>query len=252
MQEEKSNFFKDVKKSIVNFDKYEDFAISKTGNSIKYILILMFIFSVIIYALFLYKFSVSDEEGLNFFKNNILNLNYDQEEISIEGIDSVIVQNKNNTIIPVWIFILYLTSALVDAAILAILGIIISRVARVKIPYKANFNMAVHALTLSIILEAIYILVHSFTGFEIRYFNFMYTAISYIYMIVAILMIKTDLINKQLELIKLQEEQQKVREQMQNENEKENQEKPKKKEKKNDDKQNDNDEEEGNIGTSEV
>ena len=42
----------------------------------------------------------------------------------------------------------------------------------------------------------------------------MYSTISYIYVIVAILMIKTDFIQRQMELIKLAQEQEKVREEM--------------------------------------
>ena len=42
----------------------------------------------------------------------------------------------------------------------------------------------------------------------------MYSTISYIYVIVAILMIKTDFINRQKELIKLAEEQEKIKEEL--------------------------------------
>ena len=72
--------------------------------------------------------------------------------------------------------------------------------------------MALHALTLPTILNLIYIIVNLYTGFNIEYFQVMYSAISYVYIITGILMIKADFIKKQLELNKILEEQQKIRE----------------------------------------
>ena len=220
---DKHGFFSQIVKSIKDFDKYEDFAIEKTGKSMKYICLLILIFAIVVYVLFLYKFSISDTDGLSFFKENILNINYSQQELNLDNIDSIIVQSKHNVVIPIWIYILYLTSFLVDAVILGVVGYIISLISRIRIKYKACFNLAVHALTLPIILELIYMVINSITGYEIKYFNWMYTCISYVYMIVAILMIKTDFINRQLELIKLEKEQQKVREELQKQDEQEEQ-----------------------------
>ena len=71
--------------------------------------------------------------------------------------------------------------------------------------------MGVHALTLPIILNILYIILNAFTGYTIKYFQIMYTAISYIYMVAAILIIKSDYIKRQMELDKLKSEQEKVR-----------------------------------------
>lgn len=114
----------------------------------------------------------------------------------------------------IYIYIIYFISTLLDAVMLAILGFIFARIVGIKIKFKATFSMGIYALTLPIILNVIYIMVNAFTGFNVKYFQWMYTTISYIYMIVAILMIKTDLINKQVELMKIVEEQEKVREEL--------------------------------------
>ena len=114
----------------------------------------------------------------------------------------------------IYMFILYFISTLVDSIMLAILGYIVARIFGIKIRFKATFNMGIYALTLPIILNLIYIIVNAFTGFEVKYFNWMYTSISYIYMIVAILMIKADFINKQAEVMKIMEEQEKVRKEL--------------------------------------
>ena len=71
--------------------------------------------------------------------------------------------------------------------------------------YQAVFSMSIYALTLSIILNMIYILINIFFDFEIKYFQVMYTAIAYICLAAAIFMIKSDFIKKQLELTKIME-----------------------------------------------
>lgn len=116
-----------------------------------------------------------------------------------------------------YMFLVYTITTLFDVIILALLGYIIARIARVKLRLNATFNVGVHALTLPIVLNLIYILVNLFTGFTIKYFQWMYTTISYIYVIVAILMIKTDIINTQIELAKIVKEQEKVRQELEEE-----------------------------------
>ena len=80
-------------------------------------------------------------------------------------------------------------------------------------------NIAIYALTLPILLNAIYITVNIFTKFEIQYFQIMYNAISYIYVVTAILMIKSEMIKQGQELSKLEEEQKKVKEDIEKEKE---------------------------------
>ena len=86
----------------------------------------------------------------------------------------------------IYMFAIYLTSILMDTLILALLGLIVSRIAGMKIKFSACFSMGVHALTLPIILNILYIILNAFTGYTIKYFQIMYTAISYIYMVAAI------------------------------------------------------------------
>lgn len=62
----------------------------------------------------------------------------------------------------------------------------------------------------------------------------MYTTISYIYVIVAVLMIKTDFITRQLELMKIAQEQEKIKEELEKQKE-EKEKKPKEKKKQKED-----------------
>lgn len=127
----------------------------------------------------------------------------------------------------VYLFIIYLTSNLVDAIVLGVLGYLFARIVKLRLRFKATFNIGIHALTLPMILNLIYIMVNTFTNFTITHFQWMYTSISYIYVAVAILMIKTEIINQRIQLIKLQEIQEKTAKE-----EPEIEEEPKEKEKK--------------------
>lgn len=154
------------------------------------------------------------------------------------------------------IFIVYLTNVLVDAIILGFLGFITAKIARMPLKYDAGFNIAVHALTLPLILNIIYATINTFTGFTIKYFQVMYTGIAYIYIITAIFMMKSDYIKKQIDLQKIEDEQQKVKEEMEEKEleKKEEEEKrkvkdrDKKRENKKDKKENNNDEENPSVG----
>ncbi len=103
----------------------------------------------------------------------------------------------------IYLFASYFITMLLDAILLAILGIITSRIARVQIKFSGLYSIGLHALTLPIILNVIYIIVNTFTGFYIKYFDIMYTTVSYIYIVAAILSMKSDLIKQQIEIGKI-------------------------------------------------
>lgn len=177
------------------------------------------------------------------YKNTMLNqsLEYEYRDIlnsyNVQQFEKQDVLNFINSInriglysgfilvVAMYMFTIYFISTLIDAFMLAILGFILARIIGIKIKFKATFNMGIYALTLPIILNLIYLVINTFTGFTIRYFQWMYTTISYIYVIVAILIIKTDLINRQMELMRIVEEQEKVKKELE---EKERMEKEKK------------------------
>ncbi len=142
--------------------------------------------------------------------------NFNKQDIvkQVENINIINISLAFFVTVTIYIFSIYFATALVDALVLGGLGFLLARIAKIKIKFKAAFNIGIHALTLPILLNLIYILVNTFTGFTIQYFQWMYTTISYIYVIVAILIIKTDLINRQFELMKIIEEQEKVKEEI--------------------------------------
>lgn len=149
----------------------------------------------------------------------------------IDGLNIVSIYSSIYLMIFVYLFIVYFIAILIDVLMLSVLAFLVSRITRIRLKFAPSFNIAVHAITLPVLLNLIYIIINLLTGFNIKYFQFMYTTISYIYVVVAILMIKTDFINRQLELIKIAQEQEKVRQEMQKQKEEKEKEKEEKQEK---------------------
>ena len=114
---------------------------------------------------------------------------------------------------------------------LSLFGLITTVIAKIQMRYRAVFNMSVYAITLSTILQLIYALVTLFTDFNIKYFDFMYSAISFVCLAAAIFMIKSDIIKQQIELMKVIEI--KKQEQQNEENEEKQEEEEEESEKKN-------------------
>lgn len=121
----------------------------------------------------------------------------------------------------IYLFSIYFILISMDVLLLSILGALTSRIISIKLKYTPIINISIYALTLPILLNAIYITVNMLTGFEIKYFQIMYNAISYIYLVTAILMIKSEMIKQQIELMKLAEEQKKVKEELEKQQEEE-------------------------------
>ncbi len=107
------------------------------------------------------------------------------------------------TVMYFYLFISYFATILLDSILLAALAYVTARVVRVKLKFSGSYAIALHSLTLPIILNVIYIVVNTYTGFYIKYFNVMYTTISYIYVIAAILSIRSDLIKEQILIEKI-------------------------------------------------
>lgn len=310
MKEEKLSFFKKIKMSIFDFDGYQELAAEKISRTIGYIVLLMLIFSIIVGAIYVFKFvqgtnatreyieneiseisyenyqltvvpnsgeeitriepentgikiiinaQTNDEEKINDTINEISNtengililkdriiikseistktVEYSYQTISeaynINKIDKTEVLNilSGNEIkifmamlfvgIMLYIFIIYLSNILVDMLLLAILTYIVTRIAGLRLKHSAVYNIATYSLTLPIILNIIYFVVNAFTGFVIQYFQLMYTALASIYIITAILIIKSDVMKKQLELNRIIEEQERVRQELKRKEEEE-------------------------------
>lgn len=148
----------------------------------------------------------------------------------------------------VYSFIMYFLTTISNVVLLSIFGFITTLIAKIRMRYVAIFNMSVYAITLSVILNMLYIGVNIFIPFSMEYFQVMYIAVAAIYLVAAILILKSDFIKKQAELMKIAEAEELIKkenEQEKNEEEKkeelDNKEKDSDKDKKDDKKNNNKD-----------
>lgn len=116
-----------------------------------------------------------------------------------------------------------LTSILVyipDIFMLCLFGYLMSKIAGVPLNSYKTIILAVYSMTLSVILKAAYSIAYMLTGFYIESFSIVYFLIAYIYMIAAILIIKSDLIKQQIELQKIYKVEAEVKKELQEQKEK--------------------------------
>ena len=121
----------------------------------------------------------------------------------------------------IYMFVLYFISIWLDIVLLGALGFFTALILRLHLRFSAMCKIAIHSLTLPILLNALVVLIETFTNFRVEYFQIMYIGIAYIYIITAILMIKSDVIKNQKELAKIIEEQEKVRQELEKQKEEE-------------------------------
>ena len=141
----------------------------------------------------------------------------------------------------IYMFIIYLISTAMETILIALLGYLTAKIVRVNLRINHAYNMAVYAITLSVLLNTIYIPLRLITGFNLQYFAIMYTAIPYIYIITAILIIRSELQKQQIEIGKIETVQKIVKKELEEEKEIEKdkqQEKKKKDEKEQEEKNN--------------
>ena len=200
----------------------------------------------------------SNESGIVVLKQKVLvktpgvagSISYDYQQIlgnmqitQFNKQDVINYANSNQIItlyismfITIFIYsiMMYFITTLWYVVMISIVGYITAWLLKIKMRYVAIFNMSVYAITLSVLLNVIYLIINMFIPFTITYFQVMYVAIATIYLIAAIFIIKSETIKKQAELMKIAEAQAIVKKEIEQEKQKEEQEKEKDSEKKED------------------
>lgn len=134
----------------------------------------------------------------------------------------------------IYSFIIYAVSAVWTCLVLSALGYLVTWISKMKMRFVAIFNMSIYALTLSILLNIIYVVINIFTTFAIEYFQVMYMSVAFIYLIAAIFIIRAEFIKKQVELTKVEEVQKQIKDKIEQEKEEQKEQKEKQERKKKD------------------
>lgn len=208
----KMNFLKKMWYSISKFEKYPELAALGVKKALIYVIELTLIFSIFYVGTYVYYVSnvaEFEEEDLTLSQKIVRLLINDEQSPEMLELAKVVEQSPETTIIVslfISMFISYYLAILIDTFTLSIFGLFTCFIAKIKMNYKAVFNMSIYALTLPTILRIIYEQITMLTDFEIKYFDIMYISIAYISLAAAIFLIKSDLIKQQLELMKIIEQ----------------------------------------------
>ena len=311
-------FFKKVKYSIFNIEKYPEMATEGIGNTLSYIAKLVMILAVVLSVWTLYQTYQMINEGTSYLENEFPDFSYSDGTLTVDSEEAIIIENeqfgkiivdtntdseetinqylnqineygvgalilknrvvlKNITMIGevsynyqesfnsinliefskqdvvnyvqngeinslyfsvfislfIYSFAMYFINTLWYAIIIGIVGYFTMWMLKMKMRFVAVFNMAVYALTLSTILNIIYLTINMLFNFTIEYFSIMYITVATIYLLAAIFILKTDLMKKQEEVMKIVEAQQIVKKELE---EQEKEDKKEKEERKKEDK----------------
>ena len=311
-------FFKKVKYSIFNIEKYPEMATEGIGNTLSYIAKLMMILAVVLSLWTLYQTYQMINEGTSYLENEFPDFSYSDGTLTVDSEEAIIIENeqfgkiivdtntdseetinqylnqineygtgalilknravlKNITMIGevsynyqesfnsinltefskqdvvnyvqngeinslyfslfislfIYSFAMYFINTLWYAIIIGIVGYFTMWMLKMKMRFVAVFNMAIYALTLSTILNILYLIINMLFNFTIEYFSIMYVTVATIYLIAAIFILKTDLMKKQAEVMKIVEAQQIVKKELE---EQEKEDKKEKEERKKEDK----------------
>lgn len=199
------------------------------------------------------------ENGVIFLKDKVIiqleglvgQSSFSYEELNVNGLGEItkqsIMETLNNTNMGVlyvsffisillYMFMLYIISTAIETVLIGVIGFLTAKIVRLNLKFTQTLSMAVYAITLSVLLNAIYTPIRLLVGFNIEYFSIMYTLIPYIYIITAILMTRSELIKQQIEIGKIEKVQKEVKEELDEEKrkeiERENQKRKEKKEEK--------------------
>ena len=311
-------FFKKVKYSIFNIEKYPEMATEGIGNTLSYIAKLVMILAIVLSVWTLYQTYQMINEGTSYLENEFPDFSYSDGTLTVDSEEAIIIENeqfgkiivdtntdseetinqylnqineygagalilknravlKNITMIGevsynyqesfnsinltefskqdvvnyvqngeinslyfsvfislfIYSFAMYFINTLWYAIIIGIVGYFTMWMLKMKMRFVAVFNMAIYALTLSTILNILYLIVNMLFNFTIEYFSIMYITVATIYLLAAIFILKTDLMKKQAEVMKIVEAQQIVKKELE---EQEKEDKKEKEERKKEDK----------------
>ena len=92
------------------------------------------------------------------------------------------------------LFLSLMLISVINIVALAVLGYAFSKILRLPFKFSSVFNMAVASSTLPTILLCVYMVINILTGFVIEKFDILYAVLSYIYLVAAILILRSNMI----------------------------------------------------------
>ena len=91
----KTNFFKDILKSIKDLDKYEDYALELPQNAFKYLFKLVLLFSAIICVCYTYQIVQNMNDIYEKFKSTLPDFSYAQGTLTVDSKEPIVIEDIN-------------------------------------------------------------------------------------------------------------------------------------------------------------
>ena len=88
----KTNFFKEVIKSIKDLDKYEDFALELPGKALKYLIKLVAIFCVVISIFYTYQIVNNMNEIYVGLKDKLPEFSYSEGVLNVDSKEPIVIE----------------------------------------------------------------------------------------------------------------------------------------------------------------
>ena len=95
MDNSNSSFFKKLKYSIFNFEKYPEMAACSLSKVIKYLLQIIAIFTLIVTLLSMYNISKNFNNGIEYFKSEIPDLKIKDNQLYVESENKITIEDNN-------------------------------------------------------------------------------------------------------------------------------------------------------------
>ena len=202
------NFFKKLKISIFDFDKYYEIAGESFKRTIIYLAEIFVIYALVVVLMLTFKMNKILDD-YNIYKES----NTDVSSYSYEVVDGLELKSNQleaiekagieNMFLYLWIssFIVYFITGLINSFAISVIGIITKKFISLPLKYSAVYAISVSAITLPTILQLIYIVVNFYTGFTMQYFQVMYLLIAYIYILAGMIMLKNNILKKKIEIV---------------------------------------------------
>lgn len=98
MQTKEPSFISKLISSIKDFEKYPEMAAKPFNTVLKYLLILIAIFTLIVSIVSVYNISKNLKNGIEYFKDEIPNVSYIDNKLNVESEEVIKIKNENNIV----------------------------------------------------------------------------------------------------------------------------------------------------------
>lgn len=92
----KPNFFKKLLMAIKDFDQYKEFAVENIGKVIKYLVLLMLLFSCIVSVGLTIRVNNWIGSAVNYIRNDMPDFRLENKELKVDSSEPIVIEDENS------------------------------------------------------------------------------------------------------------------------------------------------------------